>query len=248
MTINSFFPNTKQRTTTPEIMDNFAMTGDLLKKTLDQIAAINHYLGGNKITLDGLKVFLKKTTKDHPIKIVDLGCGNGDMLRAVAKFGRKHNWQFELIGIDANEFTVNYARSQSTAFPEIKYLHQDIFADAFDNLSYDIVLSTLFLHHFTDEEILLLLEKISKKATIGLIINDLHRSPIAYFLFQFLRPFITKMAKEDGLTSILRGFKKSELQQFSKKLAFNNSSIQWRWAFRFLWLVTHLSSKKKIKL
>jgi hypothetical protein len=71
------------------------------------------------------------------------------------------------------------------------------------------------------------------------VINDLHRSIIAYRLFQGLCFVfrLSEMSKKDGLISILRGFKKEELEQFSKKANFKNYSIQWKWAFRYQWII-----------
>jgi hypothetical protein len=45
------------------------------------------------------------------------------------------------------------------------------------------------------------------------------------------------MSKEDGLTSILRGFKKEELIAFSKNLKLDNYTIAWKWAFRYQWII-----------
>ena len=76
-----------------------------------------------------------------------------------------------------------------------------------------------------------------KKAKIGVIINDLHRNPIAYYLFKFITLFEkNEMTKKDGLTSILRGFKREELEAFAKKINCK-SRIKWRWAFRYQWLL-----------
>jgi ubiquinone/menaquinone biosynthesis C-methylase UbiE len=113
------FVNTRYRSTEEEIMDNLSIEGDMLRKTLDQIAAINKLLGGNQATIHGLKALIKTEPEDAVISIIDLGCGNGDMLRAVADYGRKNNFTFKLTGIDANEYTVNYARQLSSAYPEI---------------------------------------------------------------------------------------------------------------------------------
>ena len=78
--------NTKYRTEEEEIMDNFSLVGEELRDALDKIAAINQFLGGNKLTLQGVKKLIH--TNDE-ITIVDVGCGNGDMLRALADFGQK---------------------------------------------------------------------------------------------------------------------------------------------------------------
>ncbi|HKO77729.1 MAG TPA: hypothetical protein VJU52_10945, partial [Flavobacterium sp.] len=100
--------NTQHRTNNPEIMDDFALEGDALKVALDKIAQINQLLGGNQLTLKGVEKLLKKESYSSPIKIVDVGCGNGDMLRKLADFGLQNNLNLELIGVDANNFTVNY--------------------------------------------------------------------------------------------------------------------------------------------
>ena len=234
----SFIVNTKYRASQVELMDDFAMSGELLRKTLDQIAKINRWLGGNSITLNGLKKLLKNKPKNKPITIVDLGCGNGDMLREVANYGKKEGYNFKLIGIDANEYTVNYAKKLSQNYNEISYLQQDVFSEEFKELSYDIVIATLFLHHFKEDNIVDLLDIVLKKVNLGIIVNDLHRHSIAYYLFKLLCLTIKNpMVKEDGLISILRGFKRSDLEQISEKLKYN-SDIQWKWAFRYQWIIT----------
>ena len=170
------FINTKYRSTRQEDMDDLSMEGDLLQNTLDQLVLINKRLGGNKATINGLHTLLKAEPKDAAISIVDRGCGSGDILRAVADYGRKNNYTFKLTGIDANEYTVNYARKLSVKYPEISFIKMDVQSIEFSGLSFDIGITTLFLHHFTNQEIDHLLIPIVKKARIGVVINDLHRS------------------------------------------------------------------------
>ena len=116
---------------------------------------------------------------------------------------------------------------------------EDIFDEAFSKLKYDIVLCTLTLHHFKDDEIIQLMTVFNANSRVGIVINDLHRSALAYRLFQVLCFVfqLNAMSREDGLVSILRGFKKEELNQFSRKLSFTNYKIQWKWAFRYQWIV-----------
>ena len=145
----SFIINTKYRTNQVELMDDFTMSGTLLRETLDQLAKINRWLGGNSITLNGLKKMLKNKPKDKILTILDIGCGNGDMLRIIADYGRKEGYTFKLIGIDANEFTIDYAKKLSRNYNEISYFQQDVFSDKFKDFSYDIVLVNLILHHLS---------------------------------------------------------------------------------------------------
>jgi hypothetical protein len=230
--------NTKYRSNEQEIMDDLSMEGDLLRNTLDQLVLINKRLGGNKVTIKGLHTLLKTEPKDVPISIVDLGCGSGDILRAVADYGRKNNFTFNLTGIDANEYTVNYARKLSVNYPEISYFYMDVQSIEFSGIRFDVVITTLFLHHFTDREIERLLIPIVNKISIGVVINDLHRCRTAYYLFKAVCLFIKNpMVKKDGAVSVLRGFKKNELISISKKLNSTRSTIRWRWAFRFQWII-----------
>lgn len=230
--------NTEYRSNQPEMMDDLAMEGPLLQKTLDQIAAINRVLGGNKATLGGLHALLTTNPESGIVSVVDLGCGNGDMLRLVAEYGRKKKIPMALTGIDANEYTVNYARKLSAGYPEIKYLTMDINDASFSRLKWDIALATLFLHHFTNEETERLLHSLVSNVKKGIVINDLHRNKTAYCLFKLISLFITNpMVKKDGAVSVLRGFKKNELIDFSKKLRGTTSSIRWKWAFRYQWII-----------
>ncbi|OUD31771.1 bifunctional 2-polyprenyl-6-hydroxyphenol methylase/3-demethylubiquinol 3-O-methyltransferase UbiG, partial [Flavobacterium sp. FPG59] len=131
--------NTKYRTDKPEIMDDFALEGEILRDALDKIAKINQLLGGNKLTLKGVQELLKQSKKEE-VKIVDVGCGNGDMLRTLADFGLNNKLNFKLIGIDANNFTISHAIQLSEKYTNISYRCEDIFKDSFKELKYDIVL------------------------------------------------------------------------------------------------------------
>lgn len=231
---------TKYRTEEAEIMDDFALEGEILRDALDKIASINQLLGGNALTLKGVQKLLKSTASEKEIVIVDVGCGNGDMLRSLADFGKENNFNFRLIGIDANAFTINHAQNLSKNYSNISYECLDIFSPSFVEIKCDIVLCTLTLHHFKDQEIERLLAVFYEQARLGVVINDLHRSAVAYRLFQALCFVfqLNAMSREDGLTSILRGFKKEDLEEFSKKLNFKNDTIRWKWAFRYQWIIT----------
>ena len=236
-----FFISTKNRTNKEELMDDFSIGGDLLRDTLDKLENINRYLGGNLVTLNSLKKVLKNHPKEQELTIVDIGCGHGDILRDVAKFGRKKGYKMKLLGIDANPTAITYANELSTAFPELSFKTEDIFSDSFKNRQFDVVLATLFLHHFKEEQLVSFLGDTLKQAKIAIVVNDLHRHKLAYYLFMLLSLFIkNKMIIEDGLTSVLRGFKRKDLERISQKLNVE-PQVSWKWAFRFRWM---LSSSK----
>ena len=233
----NFMVYTKERSKQSEFMDDLEMSSPLLIKALDDISAINKWLGGNRVTLNALKILIKNTPKDKVMSIVDIGCGRGDILREIAKYGRENGYQFKLLGIDANQTTIDYATSLSNRFEEIEYIKLDVLSKEFVIKKFDIALCTLFLHHFNNTTALNIIQSLMNNIERGMIINDLHRCRLAYFLFKILSLFIqNKMTRADGATSILRGFKKTDLVSFSKQIK-HESVIRWKWAFRYQWII-----------
>ena len=233
----ALFIDTTYRSNKTEIMDDFNMKGELLRDTLDKLGKINKLLGGNSVTLNGIRQLLEGKPKDKTYAIIDLGCGHGDILRLIADFGRKEGYNFQLIGIDANQDAIDYASELSVEYSELSFENKDIFSEDFQNMNYDIALATLFLHHFKTDELEVLLKQLASSAKLGLVINDLHRSEIAYGLFKLLSLVISnQMIIDDGLTSILRAFKRKDLENLAQKLNLK-SEIRWKWAFRYQWLI-----------
>jgi len=229
--------DTTSRTDEREIMDDFTLEGKALRTNLDILASINKWLGGNQVSLNGIQKLIKKLPRDQKLVIVDLGCGNGDMLRRVSKLGDRIGYQFKLMGIDANKDSIQYATLLSLGYKNITFHQMNIFSEEFKDLTYDIALSTLFLHHLNNEEIIDKLSLLNKQARVGIVVNDLHRNKVAYFLFNIISFFINnKIIRNDGLVSIRRGFKKDELVNFANKLQIK-SDIRWKWAFRYQWIM-----------
>ena len=229
----------KERSDQFEIMDDMSMSGPELKRTLDLLASINLYLGGNALTLNGVEKMMASVSKEEPIRIVDLGCGNGDMLRKLHLFGKKMGYDLELLGIDANPASVAYATVLSEGMSNVSFSTVNIFSPEFREMEYDIAIATLFMHHFSDEEITELISGIKKKSRIGVLVNDLHRSELAYGLFWVISLFFgNHVARNDGLISIRKSFRRKDLEKYAREVK-GKSSIQWRWAFRYQWIITH---------
>lgn len=227
----------KERSDQFEIMDDMTMSGPELRRTLDLLASINLWLGGNSLTLNGIEKMLQPLSKDKTIRIVDLGCGNGDMLRKIHLFGKKTGYDFELLGIDANPASVAYATELSAGMDNVNFSTVNIFSSEFREMEYDIAIATLFMHHFSDEEITNLITGIKKKSRIGVLVNDLHRSELAYALFWIISLFFgNQVARNDGLVSIRKAFRRNDLEKYANEVK-GKSSIKWRWAFRYQWII-----------
>lgn len=231
--------NTTYRSEQVEIMDDFDLNGKDLDKTLQDLDRINSWLGGNRITIKGVQKLLGNNVDNSPIRIVDLGCGNGTILRKLAAWGERNHYNFELTGIDANSHAIEMAKCLTRDQPNIQFKTLNIFDNDFKNLQFDIILCTLTLHHFKDQQIISLLKQLIKQSKRGIIINDLHRSKAAYILFKaFCAVFVdNEIARKDGLISILRGFKKEDFQRYKAHFPYIFHSIRWKWAFRYQWII-----------
>ncbi len=221
-----------------ELMDDGGVDENILREVLYDIDRSNRILGGNRITLNEVERLIREYPQES-YTILDMGCGNGSMLREIVKLGRRRGIAIKAIGIDLSEKGLDIAKAASSEFPEIHYLKQDILALTPDDLKCDILVCTLTVHHFNDENIPVFLEQFIKLAHIGVVINDLQRSALAYQLFKgFSAIFIrTNIAKHDGLISIKSGFTKAELERFAKDLPSVAHEIQWKWAFRYVWVM-----------
>ena len=228
----------RNRSDRKELLDDYQGTIEELAIVLKDINRVNRLLGGYSITLNAVL----RLIQEHPKKsytILDIGCAEGNMLRELAKTAKKRNIKLHLIGVDLNSDALTLARTSSANFPEITYYEKDILSADISDYGCDIVITTLTMHHFQNPEILNFIQKCTRLSTIGVVINDLQRSAIAYYLFKvFSLIFIkTKVARIDGLISIRRAFQKSELWELAKSLPNVDHEIAWKWAFRYVWIL-----------
>ncbi|MGB5820034.1 MAG: methyltransferase domain-containing protein [Saonia sp.] len=226
------------RSTEPELMDDPAIAEDILTEVLKDIDRSNRMLGGNRVTIKEVGRLIAEYPRES-YTIVDMGCGDGSMLREVALFCRKHHINVSLIGVDLSDKAIGIAKEASTEFSEIRFLQQNILDLKANDLGCDIMLCTLTMHHFTNEQIPIFLKQFIKLAKIGVVINDLERSISACYLFMVFRAIFIKsqIAKYDGLISIKSGFTKRELRVFSKDFPEVHHTILWKWAFRYVWVI-----------
>lgn len=227
----------QKRSYEKELMDDLNLANEDLRRNLDELEIINYWLGGNKVVTNALQKLYKKGIfkEKETIKVADLGSGGGDLLRVMAKWFRKKKIKVQLVGIDANDFMINYANEKSKAFPEITFQKKDIFSKDFQAGEFDIVTCSLFCHHFRDEELIYLFEKLNKETQIATIINDLHRHWFAYHSIKWLTKFFSKsyLVKNDAPLSVWRAFLKSDLEDFLDKAKVANYQVKWFWAFRY---------------
>ncbi len=227
-----------KRSTQSEIMDDFQGELNVLREVFADIDLANRLLGGHINNIRAITDLIAEHPQNEYV-IADMGCGDGAILRALADYCKKKDTNVTFVGIDLSEDVLLLAKEASRGYEGIQYLQADILQLSPVDFKCDIIISTLTMHHFTDNQIPLYLKKLAELARIGVIINDLHRSPLAYYLFKAVsRIFIkTKVAKNDGAISVKRAFVRSDLVGYLEHLPDMNHSIRWKWAFRFVWVM-----------
>ncbi|KAA9325028.1 methyltransferase domain-containing protein [Adhaeribacter soli] len=224
------------RSTEAEIMDDLSLGDGHMRKTLDELETINTWLGGYQVIRQSLNKLLPAFREiKQPISVADLGCGGGDTLRETAKWAQKRNLSLALTGIDANAYILEYAAQKCQAYPNIHFQQHDVFSEDFRQQRYHVVMCSLFCHHFPDEQLIRLFRQCYNQAAVAVIINDLHRHPLAYYSIKILTKLFSRspMVKNDGPLSVLRAFRRKELVALLEAAGINKYELRWKWAFRW---------------
>jgi 2-polyprenyl-3-methyl-5-hydroxy-6-metoxy-1,4-benzoquinol methylase len=217
-----------------ELMDDLECDGPELRQTLRELKTVNQLLGGNYVTTNGIKQLLKGTGQKS-VTIADIGCGGGDMIRVMADWAKKNKLNCHFVGIDANPNIIQMASENLRDLENVTFQTTNVFDLDFQERPVDLITCTLFTHHFTDEELVIMLKAFRQKTRIGMIINDLHRHPIAYYSIKLLTRIFSRsnMVKHDGHLSVQRSFRKKEIYNILEKSGWNDCNISWNWAFRW---------------
>ncbi len=220
------------RSSHTEWMDNPAADPEVVLGTLPELAIVNKFLGGYGSILSGIASF---TNPKQPLHIVDVGCGGGDTLIAIAKWARRYGQPVLLTGLDYHGPTIAFAQRVAQAYPEIKFQQMDIWSTDFAELKADIVVNSLFCHHFAPAQLIPLLQRMARVARKAVVISDLHRHPIAYYSFiAFWHLFLkSPMVRYDGPLSVLRAYTRSEWAAMLRQAGFGKYTLRWKWAFRW---------------
>jgi 2-polyprenyl-3-methyl-5-hydroxy-6-metoxy-1,4-benzoquinol methylase len=223
----------KERSYEAELLDEEIIPQHAFAQMLHEINVINTWLGGHKVTLQGLKAF-HPLLLPQPIHIAEIGSGGGDNLKVIYEWCQSNNIGIQLTGIDIRPECVAYAEEHTRNLP-IDYIVSDYKLVTFDTPP-DIIFNSLFCHHFREDELVFMLQWMQQNSRLGFFINDLHRHPLAFGSIKLLTRLFSKsfMVKYDAPLSVRRGFTKNEWLQLFEKAGIKNAGIEWKWAFRHL--------------
>lgn len=209
-------------------------TKEVYEDCLLKLDKIGRWLGGDLATFRALRKI-----DPAPLSILDVGCGGGLFTSRLAMQYPKA----KVVGIDLNPDAIAFAKKRVLLMknPPKNVTFETRTQPQLEETkkSYDVVLSTLVCHHLSDAELSHFISQASTIARQGVIINDLHRHPLAFYLFKIISPlfFRNHLVQHDGPLSICRAFKYQEWIHYLNRAGLKSSQYSIKWHCMFRWIV-----------
>ncbi|MDR6848261.1 2-polyprenyl-3-methyl-5-hydroxy-6-metoxy-1,4-benzoquinol methylase [Sphingomonas sp. BE270] len=224
----------RARAIAEELMDADDLDPEVYATVVGDLAKVNVVTMAARPTLD----FLRRGSLGlRRFKLLDVGFGDGDMLRRIARWAARRGIAAELVGIDLNPRSALAATAHSPADVPIRYITGD-YADLAGE-RWDFVISSLVAHHMTHDQLIAFLRFMERASAKGWLINDLHRHGFAHFGFPILATLARwhPIVRHDGTLSIARSYRPAE---WAPILAEAGVTAQVYRAFPFRLCVEHL--------
>ena len=173
---------------------------------------------------------------ERPLRILDVACGGGDVLTALWRMAAKRGLKLELAGCDFSPTAVDYASDAATkAGVSIKFFVHRVPQDPLPG-GYDVIMSTLFLHHLDEDGAISFLREAAAKCRGRIVIQDLVRSPMSYWFARLGTSvlLLSDVCRLDGRTSVEGAFTRPEALELARKAGLDRAEIVPRFPFRYL--------------
>lgn len=218
-----------ERLQADELMDDPALDAGTYNAVLHDLAKVNRATFAYRPTLDFLA---RAVGARKSLRLLDVGFGDGDMLRQVARWARRRGIAAELTGIDLNPRSVAAALEGPSPATPIRYLAGDYAALAGEG--FDCVISSLVAHHMSHEQLVAFLRFMDRESARGWFVNDLHRHGFAHTTFPLLASVMGwhRVVRVDGATSIARSFRPAEWPPILAEAGVEGARVGRRFPFR----------------
>ena len=206
---------------------------DLSPATYDAVLADLARVNGWTLAARPTIAFLNRLARrGDRLRILDVGFGQGDMLRRIARWGEGAGVTVDLVGIDLNSRSAPAARATTPDAIRIDYRTGD-YADLAGE-HWDVILSSLVAHHMSHAQLVAFLRFMEAKAARGWLVNDLHRHRVAHFGYPLLARMIRthRIVREDGTLSIARAYRPHEWPPILAEAGVERARVVRRFPFR----------------
>lgn len=171
----------------------------------------------------------------EPVRMLDLACGGGQIVQGLHHWSQSRRLTWRIDGCDISPTAIQFART--TADREgtrCRYFESDVLRQPIP-AGYDILLSSLFLHHLTESEAVLFFSKLADSAQTGFVVVDLERRAAGLLLAHVATRFLTTspVVHTDGPRSVRRAFSLGEVVRLAKSAGLRGVRLQRCWPFRW---------------
>lgn len=233
----SFSAKLSQRCCQPEIMDQPDLDEQRHWNALRGLERINRWSGSARILWPAVRD-LARAGHSVPLRILDLASGAGDVSIGLWRRARRAGLPVQVDGWDISPRAVTYARKRAgDQKAEVQFFQADALRSDIPD-GYDVLVSSLFLHHLGEEEGSHLLTRMARAARRMVLINDLVRNTAGYLL-AFLGTRIlsaSDVIHVDGPRSVAAAFTVLEALALAEKAGLAGATVARRWPCR--WLLT----------
>lgn len=213
-TARSLFARTQQL----ELMDDRSIGGAELSEALSQLRLINTLLLAYGPTVRGVAELWRSAGRPQTLEFLDVGAGSGDAARALLRWAERHGIALHITLLDLHPDTCAVAAAVWRSEPRVRVVCGDV--HHLPPHSVDIVTAALVVHHFSDEQLPALLDVMVRAARFGVVINDLHRHPLAYAAIWLATRCWSRnrMIRNDAPLSVRRGFVAADWERLGRQL------------------------------
>jgi 2-polyprenyl-3-methyl-5-hydroxy-6-metoxy-1,4-benzoquinol methylase len=204
-------------------------------ETLKGLGRVNRVTRSARLMWPDLGATVRRRP-DRPIRVLDVACGGGDVLIALWRRAAKAGLKVDFVGCDLSATAVSYAQDAAAkAGAPIEFFVHRVPQDALPE-SYDLIISTLFLHHLDEDGAVAFLRDAAAKAGDRIVIQDLVRSKLSYWFARLGTGvlLLNDICREDGRTSVEGAFTSLEAADLARKAGLRGAEIAPRFPFRYL--------------
>ncbi|TXK73864.1 methyltransferase domain-containing protein [Paenibacillus sp. N3.4] len=228
------FKGFKQRAIKTELMDDFSTGGAELREALQHLRRLNWIFGAAAPTIFGIKRLWIEADKPKRLAILDIGSGSGDVNRHLLRWADETQIDLTITLVDMTEEACEEARLLFRHEPRIHVMRSDLFQLSEDCA--DVVTATQFVHHFTTNELPLVVNSMLKASRLGVVINDIHRHWIPWAAVWLTARIVSKNRYiwHDGPLSVAKGFRSEDWNNLKHSLRKSQMFFTWRPLFRYV--------------
>ncbi len=212
-----------------ELMDADDLDAETYAAVVADLARVNVVTMAARPTL----AFLHRAMRGrNSLKLLDVGYGDGDMLRRIAHWAARRGIAAELVGIDLNPRSALAATAHTPPELSITYLTGDYADHA--SAGWDVVISSLVAHHMTEDQLIAFLRFMEAEARLGWFVNDLERHGFAHWGFPVLATLMRwhPIVKHDGTLSVARSYRPGEWAALLAKAGIDQATVTRYFPFR----------------